>query len=577
MDIRAYLRIVRKFWWFVALTALLGAFIGGFIAFRTTPVYSSSVTFFAATPNTDRGTALQGDEFGQQRVNTYIKLLQSDRLAKTVIADAKIDMSTSAMASRISGEADLNTVLLTATVLDSNQDRGLLIATTIATEFPKLVSAIEGRNAAGVAPVSLVVVSGPTLSPFAVSPRIKLTIGLGLALGLVVGLLLAMLREVLDNTVRSVEMLRELTDTPVLGVIGRDSSAKKQPLIVETQARSIRAEAFRQLRTNLQFVDVERPAKVITITSSTAGEGKTMTAANLAVAFAEAGRRVLLIEADLRRPRVAELLDLDRTIGLTNVLAGQIGVGQALQPWGSSGLTLLPSGSIPPNPSELLGSHQMVELVAELRDQFDMVIVDTPPLLPVTDAAVAAIHSDGAVVVVRYGKTKRPQVARAFQILHGVDARILGAVLNMAPTKGADAQVSYHGYGYESDSPPDLASDLKRITDARMSTPGTATSEPAVQAVGSGGALVDRSRHGTVDRGSADGTSEPGSETSGSGAWEEPSDETSTQVGATRAAGGGEGWVPDVLPSGSRGLTESPAAAAEAISTKSTPPRSPGC
>ena len=292
------------------------------------------------------------------------------------------------------------------------------------------------------------VVSGPTLNPVPVSPRKTLNIGLGVLLGLALGLAAAILREVLDNTVRSPQVLRTMTEAPVLGVIAADRGSKKSPLIVDNHARSVRAEAFRQLRTNLQFIDAARPVGVLVVTSSIANEGKSTTAINLAVSFSDSGRRVLLIEADLRRPRVAEYLGLEGAVGLTNVLVGQAAIDDVLQPWGRGGLTVLPSGTIPPNPSELMGSPLMAELIIQLRKSFDMIIIDTPPVLPVTDAAVASRLVDGVVVVVRYGKTTRNQVSTALRSLAAVDARVLGTVLTMSPVKGAEA---YSAYGYYED------------------------------------------------------------------------------------------------------------------------------
>jgi capsular exopolysaccharide synthesis family protein len=285
-----------------------------------------------------------------------------------------------------------------------------------------------------------------------VEPRPLFVMSLALALGLVVGVSLAVLRETLDNSIRSVEILKSASGAAVLGVIAYDETAKQSPLIVESHSRSMRAEAFRQLRTNLQFVDVDNPIKVLVVTSSVAEEGKSSTATNLAVSFAAAGQKVLLIEGDLRRPRVAEYLGLDASVGLTNVLAGQVAVDEVLQTWGRGGLTVLPSGSIPPNPSELLGSRNMSDLLVSLRKTFQVIIIDSPPLLPVTDAAIVAAKADGAILVVRYGLTKRQQVSAAVDALKAVDARVLGTLLNRTPTRGVDSY-SY-GYGYYQDNSP---------------------------------------------------------------------------------------------------------------------------
>jgi len=439
MDLRGYLRAIRRSWWVVVLVTMLGIGVAFFITLQTPPQYASEVTFFVKTPTTGNDSALQGDQFGQKRVNTYVQMMSSDKLASMVAQTAKVDLSTTEVMNRISARGDLNTVLLTATVTDSSPERSLQLATALSTDLVKYVAELETPPGTKDPTVYLVVTSGPTLNPVPVSPRPLLNIGLGALGGLAAGLGLAILREVLDTSIRSPETLRTVSHVPGLGVISFDGTAKKSPLIVDNYARSVRAEAFRHLRTNLQFVNVDAPIRVLVVTSPSAKEGKSTTATNLAVTFAETGRRVLLIEGDLRRPRIAEYLGVEGSVGLTNVLAGQVEIGDVLQPWGRGGLTVLPSGSIPANPSELLGSHSMRRLIESLKQTFDIIIIDTPPLLPVTDAAVAAVYSDGAVVVVRHGKTTRNQLTTALRALQAVDAKILGTVLNMAPRKGVDA------------------------------------------------------------------------------------------------------------------------------------------
>jgi len=448
VDLHGYVQAVRKYWWLVLL--MTGLCVGASIVltYTATPQYESSVTFFVSTSANADGTALQADQYAQRRVNSYVGLLTSEKLAQSVIDNAHLDMTVSQVTGSIAAAADLNTVLLTATVTNSSPERSLAIATAISTQFGQMVAQLDNHGSPENANVVLNVVSGPTLNPVPVSPRKTLNIGLGVLLGLALGLAAAILREVLDNTVRSPQVLRTMSEAPVLGVIAADRGSKKSPLIVDNHARSVRAEAFRQLRTNLQFIDAARPVGVLVVTSSIANEGKSTTAINLAVSFSDSGRRVLLIEADLRRPRVAEYLGLEGAVGLTNVLVGQAAIDDVLQPWGRGGLTVLPSGTIPPNPSELMGSPLMAELIIQLRKSFDMIIIDTPPVLPVTDAAVASRLVDGVVVVVRYGKTTRNQVSTALRSLTAVDARVLGTVLTMSPVKGAEA---YSAYGYYED------------------------------------------------------------------------------------------------------------------------------
>ena len=201
---------------------------------------------------------------------------------------------------------------------------------------------------------------------------------MGGLLGLILGAGLVMVWEALDNTVRQLSDIIEITGVNPIGVIGFDQSAKEKPLAA-LNLRSTRSESFRAIRTNLQFVDVDHQPKVIVVSSALPSEGKTTTVLNLAITFAQAGQRVCLVEADLRKPRVADYLGIDGSVGLTNVLAGQIPLSEALVPWNRGMLQVLPSGPVPPNPSELLASDQMTQLLTYLRGDFDYVLIDGAP------------------------------------------------------------------------------------------------------------------------------------------------------------------------------------------------------
>lgn len=453
MDLLAYLRAVRKNWWIVVLAALLGAGAGVVLVKTTQPRYASTVSFFASTPSTGAGTSFQADQYAQARVASYVKLLSSDKLAELVLVRAGLQnsMTTSDITQKISGSADLNTVLLTATAVDASPEHSLKLAQAVAAEFGPMITRLEAQSSKNGSAVILNVTSGPTLNPIPVTPRRNLDIGLCLGIGFLLGLFFAVLREVLDTSIRTVVALREATGRPVLGSVVFDGTAKSSPIVSEATTHSLRAESMRQLRTSLQFIDVDSPPKVVVVTSSVAGEGKSSTAANLAIIVAETGRRVLLMDADLRRPRVADYLGLERSVGLTDVLAGRVQFAEVVQPWGESELFVLTCGSIPPNPSELLGSRNMITLMADAGRDFDLVLIDTPPLLPVTDAAVVSAHADGVLLVVRQGKTSKGQLAAALNALDDIEARVLGTVLNMVPPKGPDGRSRYEGYSYKND------------------------------------------------------------------------------------------------------------------------------
>lgn len=450
MGFRDYIRAVRHGWWVVLLAVLICVSAAAILTIRSTKMYETSVTFFVKTPADQLSMAAQGDAFGQKRVNSYVQLATTDRLLKPVLAQTRLLMTPNALASRITASGDPNSVLLTVKVTDPSPAESLQIGTAISTQFVKLVAELESAAANQDSTVRLELVSGPNLNTSPVEPRPLFNYAIAILLGLLSGIGSAVAKDVLNSSIRSPRDLERAVDGSVIGVIAFDDTAHDHPLIVEGHAKSVRAESFRQLRTNIEFVHVDAPAKVIVVTSSVAGEGKSSTATNLAVIFAESGKKVLLIEGDLRRPRVAEYLGLEGTVGLSNVLAGQVEIGEVLQPWGRGGLTVLASGSIPPNPSELLGSRAMAKLLDSMADIFDLILIDTPPLLPVTDGAVMAARADGAILVVRHGVTSRQQVNLAAAALHKVDAILLGSVLNMTPTKGAESYGYGYGYGYTS-------------------------------------------------------------------------------------------------------------------------------
>jgi len=407
--------------WLAAGLAVLGVLLGLVAFLLTPPVYASTVTFYVSVPPVAGGSSATATQYAQAKVNSYVSLVRSEESARRVVADQKLPTSPGSVASAITASAQLNTTLLTATVRSSSQERSLAVARGLANTFGPLVDELDnaGRPAAV---IGVDVVSGPTPASAPVSPDLKKYLALGLLAGLVLGALLAVLRDLLDRTVRSSPAAAEVVGAPTLAVVDEDRDERG------------RAEAVRQLRTNLMFVratgGATRGAEVVVVTSAVGGEGKTTTALDLARSLAEAGERVLLVEADLRRPSLAPTLRLEPGPGLSEVLAGRVDLDAAVRPGGTEGLSVLPAGAVPPNPAELLGSERMAAAVAALRTGYDKVLLDAPPLLPVTDAAVCSAVADGVLLVVRWGRTSRDEVAEAVAMLEQVHAPVLGSVLN---------------------------------------------------------------------------------------------------------------------------------------------------
>ncbi len=449
VNLRDFLRVLRRRWRIVIALTVLATAAAVTVTALSTRIYQADAEVFVSLRDGSPGTsnAYQGSLFSQERVKSYARIANSPAVTGPVVRQLGLDLTPEQLASKITATAPTDTVLVDLVVKDASPSRARDIANTVASQFAKVVSQLEQPAAGQRSPVSVTVVRPADLPVSPVSPRTTVNIVLGLLVGLVLGIGVAVLRETLDTTIKSGEDLQKLTGSSALGVISYDGQAQKNPLVSQLDSRTGRGEAFRTLRTNLRFVDVDNPPRVVVITSSVASEGKSTTACNVAITLASAGVRVILVEGDLRRPRIADYMGLDGSVGLTDVLIGRAALDVVLQPWGNSTLSILASGPLPPNPSELLGSAQMGEIIGAMRTRADIVLIDAPPLLPVTDAAVLSRECDGALVIVRYGKTTKEQLTRSLDALSSVGARVLGSVLNMVPNGGTDG----YGYGYASE------------------------------------------------------------------------------------------------------------------------------
>jgi capsular exopolysaccharide synthesis family protein len=451
VTVAQYFRVLRKQWFVVLLFA--GLCVGAAAAYtaRQTPMYSATTQLFVSVTASDADSNVsdmtQGSTFIQQRVKSYADIVTSPSVLDEVIQELRLPTTSAQLAGQVTIDSPLDTVLLNVSVSDSSPTRAAAIAQSIARHFPDFVSQIETPDGETNSPV-MVTVPKPAEVPTApVSPRIPLNIALGLLIGLGLGVGAAVLRDQLNTSICGVADVEQLTGAIPLGVVPYDAAVSKQPL-VDADQHSPRAEAFRTLRTNLQFADVDRPPRVIVVTSPLPSEGKSTSACNVALTLALGGARVVLVDGDLRKPAVGKYLGISNAAGLTTVLAGRHELRDVVVSYGRNTLSVLPSGPTPPNPSELLGSQQMADLLGTLANHYDIVVVDAPPLLPVTDAAVLASAADGAVLVLRHGKTRREDAERAIQALAAVNAKMLGTVLNFAPKRTRRGGYDGYGYGY---------------------------------------------------------------------------------------------------------------------------------
>lgn len=446
MELRDYLRILRKRWYPIVLLMAVGAAGGTVIALLTPPTYQATTLVFVSVQSDGAVTELaQGNNFAQGQVKSYAEVVSTPRVLDQVVQSLGLHESAEDLSKDVTATAPLDTVNIQISVTRRSAADAARIANAVTASFRTALADITRPASGDASPVTVSVLRSASEPTAPASPDLKLDLVLGLAAGLALGLALAVIIELLDTRVRGERDVQALTTAPILGGIAHDRDAQRRPLIVHADPNSARAEAFRSLRTNLQFLDVEGGPRSFVIASAIPEEGKTTTAANLAIAIAQSGARVAVVDADLRRPRLAGYLGLEGAVGLSDVLIGRAPLTDALQPWGDVPLMVLPAGTRPPNPSELLGSRAMELLLQVLERDFDTVLIDVPPLLPVTDGALLAKQTRGALLLVAAGRARRDELAGAIRALENVDAHLSGLILTMLPVKGPDA---YGRYGY---------------------------------------------------------------------------------------------------------------------------------
>ncbi|GAB3196432.1 polysaccharide biosynthesis tyrosine autokinase [Geodermatophilus arenarius] len=437
MSLREVLTVLRASSWLLILSLLAGGLAALGVSLLQKPTYTSTTQLFVSS--TDLASAsevLQGSQFSQQRVASYASLITGQQLATRVVEQLGLPMSPEQLAAEVTATPVTDTVLIDVTVTDPSPQRAQQIADSIGAQFSSLVQELETTDPDAPSPVKVTVTQRPQVPTAPTSPKPVRNVALGLVVGLALGAGGAIARARLDRSVKDVEVLSELVSAPAVATIMRDQTLDKRH-VIEQGSTGRAGEDFRRLRTNLQFLSVEKPPKAVMVSSAVAAEGKTTVVVNLAQVLADAGRQVVIVDADLRRPRVADYLGLVGDAGLTDLLASTASLEDVIQAY-REGISVIAAGPIPPNPVELLGMTAMADLLEKLRAQNDFVLVDTPALLPVADASAVAPLTDGVLLSIRYGKTDSAQVARAVDDLERIGARTLGAILNMVPRRIAD-------------------------------------------------------------------------------------------------------------------------------------------
>ncbi len=512
-DLRRYAALLWHWTWLLILLTVLGGATAFILSKRTTPVYQATsrllINEAPATKNTDYASVLASERLAR----TYSELLTTKPVLNEVISRLGLSISERALRTSVNVNLLRDTQLIDVSVeatdpalaadianaivdVFSEQNQGLQtsrfstskeslssqlaqvdlqigtataalealgddpddkaeidrLETTVAQYRQTYASLLQSyelvrlAEATSISNVVQVEAASPTNVP--IRPRTVRNTMLGAFMGLLIGIAAVVLIDMLDDTLNPENISRQL-GLPILGIIAHHQVENGAP-VVSALPRSPVSEAFRSLRTNIQFASVDTPVKTLLVTSPSPKDGKSTVAVNLGISLAQSGNQVAIIDADLRRPQIHQRLALPNRQGISGVFVQpHIVLNGAMRKTGIDNLFALTSGVLPPNPAELLGSEKMSEILNQVRKKADIILLDTPPVLAVTDASVLAPRVDGVLLVVKPGVTKLAACKQAVEQLNRVGAKILGVVLNDISVKRASYRYAYYrGYYY---------------------------------------------------------------------------------------------------------------------------------
>jgi capsular exopolysaccharide synthesis family protein len=438
MDLADYTAVLRRRWLALVICILAGIGGGYYSGHHGAKVYRATATTFLNVPNSGQtiNEVLAGVQVSSNLIDTYATLATSRVVAQRVVQQYQLPMSPGELQSKVTATPQKNTFIIGISVRDTDPARAASLADEVAVALSDEVAQLQANR---VDPVRVDTLDKAVTPGNPISPKPTISLVLGIVLGILGGLVLAAVVEALDRSVRSSSQVDAILRAPLLAVI---PNRRRDRQIVTTNEADSLGEPYRALRTSIRFLDPDHPVSTIIISSPEEGEGKTTLTANLAMAMAKAGIQVIVVDADLRHARLGEVFGVETGAGLTSVVTGDLPLADALQESGEN-LRILATGPLPPNPSEILGSVRVAEIVAELGTMAETVLIDAPPILPVTDAVVLSTQCDGMMLVARHGKTRRAALAAAKRQVETVHTHLLGYVYNGAPRQPGS------GYYYE--------------------------------------------------------------------------------------------------------------------------------
>ncbi len=504
VDLRKYLSLFWHWSWLIILVGLLAGASAYFFSQRMTPYYQSSTTVLVnAAPGT-KATDYTSVMLSEQLTSTYAKMISTDPVLNKVVEDLGLTMPLEELKKSITVTPVSNTQLLQITVETTDPELSARIANAVVTVFADQIQQLQSQRfaqsesslsaqmaeveqqindledqathaatteekdrldtkvaqyrtiysnllqtyeqvrlteAQSVSSIDQVEYAIPDPEP--VKPKVLQNTLLATLVGLMLVAGGVVAQEALDDSIKTPDDITRNFKLPVLGVIDHHKIEVKNPISL-SEPRSPTAEAYRTLRTNVNYTSVDRPLHTLMVTSSESGEGKTTTVANLGVVLAQNGLRVIIADCDLRHPRVHAYFGMANRNGMTELLAQKtIKINGANKATRVKGLSVVSSGALPPNPAELLGSRKMQTVLKTISQHADIILIDTPPTLAVTDAAVLAPSMDGVLIIVRPGKTRIRALKQTLDQMNQVNARVLGVILNNVETR-----FSSYGYHY---------------------------------------------------------------------------------------------------------------------------------
>ena len=439
MEAARLFAILRRWWWLLLLGVAVGGGASYVVSKAMTPIYRSSTTLLVNQTQTPGVIAYNDILTSERLTTTYRELVTKRPVLEEVIYRLGQPEDVETLRDMVSVSVIRDTQLLRLSVESDDPIQATILANGTAQAFIDQNDITDLTRTGSVS-----VVEPATVPTIPVKPQVTLNMVLGLIAGLVAAAGLVLLMEYLDDTVKSEQDAERMAGLTTLGMVARFGRRKSRQPVSGYGSRSPAAEAYRAIRTSVQFATMDRPGQVLLVTSPNAGDGKSTTAANLAVTMASAGKRVVLVDADLRKPSLHQVFNLENRVGLTSALLSGNGMRSCIMPSGFDNLSVLTSGPLPPNPSELLSSSRMRGLMEAMRREADVVILDSPPALVVTDATLLAALADATILVAEAGRTRSAALRRAVDGLSRATDRLLGVILNKMSRRGSPAYYHYY-------------------------------------------------------------------------------------------------------------------------------------